>query len=217
MKATYILRDSLNKRSLSRPYSMVLSGRVERSTSKEQFIFFNRESTSGVKLIDNYLYDDKSNYFERPPQTSTSLAQALSENVVDAAASHKPRLKTNHPILIVGDCNADCSYISLTRQQSLHNGLFILKEKLSHVIHVKIFHFSSINYADFVWMINNQVKTNKRQTCTYDRILINDDKFVGAIVPGSNITVNFQQDFDLRLNEALDVSDRFPVKFDIRW
>ncbi|CAF4903761.1 unnamed protein product, partial [Rotaria socialis] len=68
----------------------------------------------------------------------------------------------------------------------------------------------------FVWMINNQVKTNKRQTCTYDRILINDDKFVGAIVPGSNITVNFQQDFDLRLNEALDVSDRFPVKFDIR-
>ncbi|CAM4854235.1 unnamed protein product [Rotaria socialis] len=217
MKATYILRDSLNKRSLSRPYSMVLSGRVERSTSKEQFIFFNRESTSGVKLIDNYLYDDKSNYFERPPQTSTSLAQALSENVVDAAASHKPSLKTNHPILIVGDCNADCSYISLTRQQSLHNGLFILKEKLSHVIHVKIFHFSSINYADFVWMINNQVKTNKRQTCTYDRILINDDKFVGAIVPGSNITVNFQQDFDLRLNEALDVSDRFPVKFDIRW
>ncbi|CAF4989384.1 unnamed protein product [Rotaria socialis] len=67
MKATYILRDSLNKRSLSRPYSMVLSGHVERSTSKEQFIFFNRESTSGVKLIDNYLYDDKSNYFERPP------------------------------------------------------------------------------------------------------------------------------------------------------
>ncbi|CAF5223586.1 unnamed protein product [Rotaria magnacalcarata] len=67
MKAPYILLDSLNKRSLSRPYSMALSGRVGRSTSKEQFIFFNRESTSGVKLIDNYLYDDKSNYFERPP------------------------------------------------------------------------------------------------------------------------------------------------------
>ncbi|CAF5192894.1 unnamed protein product, partial [Rotaria magnacalcarata] len=206
------------------------------------------ESTSGVKLIDNYLYDDKSNYFERPPfigtfqvtkmgssgikyftimnvhlrptsayqelidmrhvirdfilqnpqyfsQTSTSLAQALSENIIDATASHKPSLKTNHPILIVGDCNSDCSYISLTRQQSLR----------------------SINYADFVWMINNQVKTNTRQTCTYDRILINGDKFVGAIVPGSNTTVNFQQDFDLTLNEALDVSDHFPVKFDIRW
>ncbi|CAF1078252.1 unnamed protein product [Rotaria magnacalcarata] len=248
MKAPYILLDSLNKRSLSRPYSMALSGRVGRSTSKEQFIFFNRESTSGVKLIDNYLYDDKSNYFERPPfigtfqvtkmgssgikyftimnvhlrptsayqelidmrhvirdfilqnpqyfsQTSTSLAQALSENIIDATASHKPSLKTNHPILIVGDCNSDCSYISLTRQQSLR----------------------SINYADFVWMINNQVKTNTRQTCTYDRILINGDKFVGAIVPGSNTTVNFQQDFDLTLNEALDVSDHFPVKFDIRW
>ncbi len=51
--------------------------------------------------------------------TSTSLAQALAENVISATATNKPSLKTNHPILIIGDLNADCSYISLTRQESL--------------------------------------------------------------------------------------------------
>lgn len=50
---------------------------------------------------------------------STSLAQALAQNVINATATHKPSLKTNHPILIAGDLNADCSYISLTRQESL--------------------------------------------------------------------------------------------------
>jgi hypothetical protein len=50
---------------------------------------------------------------------STSLAQVLEQNVIGATASHKPSLKTNHPILIIGDFNADCSYISLARQQSL--------------------------------------------------------------------------------------------------
>ncbi len=51
--------------------------------------------------------------------TSTSVAQALAENVIDATATNKPSLKTNHPILIIGDFNADCSYISLKRQESL--------------------------------------------------------------------------------------------------
>ncbi|CAF2515826.1 unnamed protein product [Rotaria sp. Silwood2] len=66
-------------------------------------------------------------------------------------------------------------------------------------------------------MINNEVKTNTRQTCTYDRILINCDKFVRAIVQGSNTTVNIQQRFGMTLDQALDISDHFPVKFDLNW
>jgi hypothetical protein len=63
-------------------------------------------------------------YFD---QTSTSFQQALDQNVVDATASNKPSLKTNHPILIVGDFNADCTYISATRQASLQFVKFINK------------------------------------------------------------------------------------------
>ncbi len=67
LKAPYVLYEALNKLSTSKPYSMVLSDRVGRSASKEQYIFFNRESTSGVKLISYYLYNDAEDYFERPP------------------------------------------------------------------------------------------------------------------------------------------------------
>lgn len=52
-------------------------------------------------------------------ETSTSLAAALAQNIINPTATNKPSLKTNHPILIMGDFNADCSYISLTRQQLL--------------------------------------------------------------------------------------------------
>ncbi|CAF2917338.1 unnamed protein product [Rotaria sp. Silwood2] len=67
IQAPYVLYTALNNRSISYPYTMALSERVGRSTSKEQYIFFNRESTSGVKLINYYLYDDVGNRFERPP------------------------------------------------------------------------------------------------------------------------------------------------------
>ena len=77
--------------------------------------------------------------------------------------------------------------------------------------------FRTIDYVDFTWAINNEVKTNTRQTCTYDRILINGANFANAIVPKSNTTVNIQEKFGMTLEEALDVSDHIPIKFDIEW
>jgi len=248
LKAPYVLHEALNKLSGLYPYTMTLSGRVGRSATKEQFIFFNREGTSGLEVVDSYLFEDATDLFERPPfigtfkvkkpgksgiklftimdvhlrpdgaykelldmrhvvedfitkhpqyfdQTATSFDEALEQNVVDATPINLPSLKSNHPILIVGDFNADCSYISPKRQELLR----------------------TINYVDFTWMINNQVKTNTRQSCTYDRVLINGDNFVNAIVPGSNTTVNYQEQLSMTLAEALDVSDHFPVKFDIKW
>jgi len=248
LKAPYVLHEALNQISSSNPYTMTLSPRVGRSATKEQFIFFNREATSGVEVIDSYIYEDSPDYFERPPfigtfkvkkpgqsgvklftimdvhlrpdaaykelldmrhviedfianhpqyfdQTSTSFDEALEQNVVDATPDNKPSLKTNHPILIVGDFNADCSYISPKRQETLR----------------------TINYVDFTWVINNEVKTNTRKTCTYDRIFINGENFVNAIVENSNTTVNYQENLGMTLEEALGVSDHVPVKFDINW
>jgi len=67
IQAPYVLYGALNEQSKSKPYTMILSERVGRSSAKEQYIFFNRESTSGVKLINYYLYNDIEDYFERPP------------------------------------------------------------------------------------------------------------------------------------------------------
>lgn len=66
-------------------------------------------------------------------------------------------------------------------------------------------------------MIENQVKTNTRQTCTYDRVLVNGNKFVKAIVTNSNTTVDFPARFGLSLDQALGISDHLPIKFDINW
>ncbi|CAF3258561.1 unnamed protein product [Rotaria socialis] len=128
-------------------------------------------------------------------QTATSYAEAIIQNVENPTSQNKPSLHTQHPILIVGDFNADCTYISLARQDQLR----------------------SIFFADFKWMINNQVKTNTRQTCTYDRILINGNNFVNAIIARSNTTVDFGTRFGMTLDDALRISDHLPVKFDIDW
>ncbi|CAM4751690.1 unnamed protein product [Rotaria magnacalcarata] len=262
LKAPIVLHQALNGVSKLGPYTMTLSERVGDSTSKEQYIFFNREATSGLQLLSASVYDDsRYDYFERAPsmatykvkkpgksgvktftimsddsemfiteytmnvhlrpddayqesvnmrhviedfiirhpeyfsQTTTSYAEAIIQNVENPTSQNKPSLNTQHPILIVGDFNADCTYISLAQQDQLR----------------------SIFFADFKWMINNQVKTNTRQTCTYDRFLINGNNFVNAIIARSNTTVDFGARFGMTLDDALRISDHLPIKFDINW
>jgi len=161
------------------------------------------------RVIEDFI-EKHPQYFD---QTKTSLNDALEQNVVDATIDNKPSLKTDHPILIIGDFNADCTYMSPSRQQSLR---FVYLKSNENKYNFLLF-FRTIDFVDFTWMINNQIKTNTRQTCTYDRILINGDKFVKAIVPNSNTTVNYQEEYGMTLNQALAISDHFPVKFDINW
>lgn len=66
LNAPYVLHAELNRLSSS-PYTMTLSERVGRSNTKEQYIFFNRESTSGLEVVEAYLYSDARDLFERPP------------------------------------------------------------------------------------------------------------------------------------------------------
>jgi hypothetical protein len=67
LKAPYVLFEALNQISSSSPYTMTLSPRAGRSATKEQYIFFNREETSGVQLVDSYMYADPQDLFEREP------------------------------------------------------------------------------------------------------------------------------------------------------
>lgn len=67
LQAPYVLHDALNEISSENTYTMTLSERVGRSNTKEQFIFFNREETSGVEVVDSYVYEDPQDLFERPP------------------------------------------------------------------------------------------------------------------------------------------------------
>ena len=66
-KAPHVLLAALNKVSTSGSFTMALSERVGRSATKEQYIFFNRESTSGIQLVSAYIHNDVTDRFERPP------------------------------------------------------------------------------------------------------------------------------------------------------
>lgn len=67
LKAPYVLHNALNQVSELNQYTMALSARVGRSATKEQYIFFNREATSGLEVVQTYIYDDINDLFERPP------------------------------------------------------------------------------------------------------------------------------------------------------
>lgn len=68
LTAPGVLFDALNSVSTESPYTMTISPRVGRSATKEQYIFFNREATSGLEVVKAYIYDDSANdHFERPP------------------------------------------------------------------------------------------------------------------------------------------------------
>ena len=68
LKAPCVLHDALNRISESDPYTMTISERAGRSFIKEQYIFFNRPTTSAVELVNAYIYNDtKDDRFERPP------------------------------------------------------------------------------------------------------------------------------------------------------
>lgn len=67
LQAPYVLFDALNQISSENVYTMTLSERVGRSATKEQYIFFNREATSGLEVVDSYIYADVNDFFERPP------------------------------------------------------------------------------------------------------------------------------------------------------
>lgn len=67
LRAPGVLHTALNQVSRTGSFVMSVSDRAGRSATKEQYIFFNRESTSGVQLVKAYLYDDVADLFERPP------------------------------------------------------------------------------------------------------------------------------------------------------
>ena len=61
------------------------------------------------------------------------------------------------------------------------------------------------------------METNTLRTCSFDRVSVNGDDFIEAIVPNSGSVLNFQEKFGMTLPEAQDVSDHMPIKFEVEW
>ncbi|XP_004450757.1 deoxyribonuclease gamma [Dasypus novemcinctus] len=198
-------------------YNYVISSRLGRNTYKEQYAFLYKEKQVSVKK--SYLYHDYQNgdpdvfsrepyvvWFQSPhtavkdfviiplhstPETSVKEIDEL----VDVYMDVKRRWKAEN-FIFMGDFNADCSYVPKKAWKSIR-----LRTN-----------------PRFIWLIGDQEDTTVKEStdCAYDRIVLRGQEIVRAVVSDSNHIFDFRKAYQLTEEEALKVSDHFPVEFKLR-
>ncbi|XP_030666027.1 deoxyribonuclease gamma isoform X2 [Nomascus leucogenys] len=125
------------------------------------------------------------------PETSVKEIDELVEVYMDV----KHRWKAEN-FIFMGDFNAGCSYVPKKAWKNIR-----LRTD-----------------PRFVWLIGDQEDTTvkKSTNCAYDRIVLRGQEIVSSVVPKSNSVFDFQKAYKLTEEEALDVSDHFPVEFKLQ-
>nr|XP_057908604.1 deoxyribonuclease-1-like 1 isoform X1 [Doryrhamphus excisus]XP_057908605.1 deoxyribonuclease-1-like 1 isoform X1 [Doryrhamphus excisus]XP_057908607.1 deoxyribonuclease-1-like 1 isoform X1 [Doryrhamphus excisus] len=213
-KALPQLLERLNKYDNYHKYAAVASERLGRSeTYQEQYVFVYRTDT--VSVTGQYQYPDNRpgdvDAFSREPfvvrfkAPKTALKEfvlipqhtspANTTKELDAlydVLQHVRKMWKTENIMLLGDFNADCAYLSKRNREKLR----LLTDK------------------SLSWLIKDKTDTTVRSTtsCTYDRIVVHGDAFVNAVVPFSAKPFDFQLEYQLTEEQALMVSDHYPVE-----
>ncbi|XP_063171065.1 deoxyribonuclease-1-like 2 isoform X2 [Candoia aspera] len=166
--------------------------------------------TRSLSLMDEYQYPNPDGAFSRPPfvvrfAASSSEGSELvlvplhtppNEAVAEIDALYDVYLKIidkweTDNIMFLGDFNADCSYVGKKDWNSI-------RLRTSEV---------------FKWLISDDTDTTVGNSdCAYDRIVVSGSRLRKWIEPKSAKVFNFQRAFKLSQQEALAVSDHFPVE-----
>uniref|UniRef100_A0A667YNU8 Deoxyribonuclease n=1 Tax=Myripristis murdjan TaxID=586833 RepID=A0A667YNU8_9TELE len=190
------------------------SERLGRSdTYQEQYVFVYRTGT--VTVTDQYQYPDTLkgdiDAFAREPfvvrfsapktalkdfvliplHTSPNNTTKELDAVVDVFNDIRKKWKTEN-VIFLGDFNADCGYLAKKNRKNVR----------------------LITDPAFIWLINDKNDTTVRKStdCAYDRIVVHGEKVARAIVPLSAKPFNFKKEFRLSEDQALEVSDHYPVE-----
>ncbi|XP_057181352.1 deoxyribonuclease gamma-like [Triplophysa rosa] len=198
-------------------YTLEISTRLGRGNYKEQFMFLYRDDL--VDLIGSYQYKDNEpgdeDAFAREPYVlrfrchktvlkdlvlipvHTKPEDSVKEldELYDVFQNVKKKWETDN-IMILGDFNADGNYVS---------------EKQMKKIRIR-------NDKKFHWLIADDVDTTAsvNNDNTYDRIVVYGDDMLDAVVPGSAEPFNFQKAYKLKVENALKVSDHYPVEVELK-
>ncbi|NWW47560.1 DNSL2 protein, partial [Pedionomus torquatus] len=207
LSAVTQLMEQLNSVSTT-PYDYEISGPLGRDSYKEMYLFIYRTDTMSV--VDTYQYEDPQDIFSREPfilrvsvpRTKVEefvlvpLHSAPHDAVAEIDALYDVYLAIIDKwgidnIMFLGDFNADCDYVQPSDWSSI-------RLRTSDV---------------FKWLIPDGTDTTVgRSDCAYDRIVVCGAKLKRNIVPNSAGIYNFQQAFQLEQEEALAVSDHYPVE-----
>ncbi|KFW67560.1 Deoxyribonuclease-1, partial [Pygoscelis adeliae] len=210
LSAVKKLMDQLNSESLH-PYSFLSSIPLGRTTYKEQYLFIYRSDM--VSVLGSYYYDDGcescgTDTFSREPfivkffspttqveefvmvplHAKPSSAVEEIDTLYDVYTDVVNKWATNN-ILLLGDFNADCSYVTSAQWPSIR--------------------LRSLDACE--WLIPDSADTPVASH-TDCAIVVCGSKLKRSIVPNSAAIYNFQRAFQLEQEEALAVSDHYPVE-----
>ncbi|XP_041837280.1 deoxyribonuclease-1-like [Melanotaenia boesemani] len=198
------------------PYSIKASTSLGRQTYKEQYVCLYREDE--IKLKDCMQYEDNQvgdeDAFAREPfilrfscpttavkdlvlipvHTKPEDAEKELDELHDVVEYVRKKWETDN-IMILGDFNADGQYLSQKKKKRIR-----------------------IYSPPYNWLIDDDVDTtaSNNNFNTYDRIVVYGDTMKDAIVPGSATAFNFQKSFKLTDEEALGISDHYPVEVELK-
>ncbi|KAL4229429.1 Deoxyribonuclease-1-like 2 [Mactra antiquata] len=192
-------------------YKSVVSGRLGRTNSKEQYGFLYRASR--VSVTGTYQYTDIHDYFEREPfgvrfhSSSTevndfvmiathiqpSMAAEEMDNLTRVYESFKRHWHTSN-MIIAGDFNADCNYLRLSDWKTI----------------------SLRTDTRFEWLLDDDVDTTvATSACSYDRFVVAGQALQDAVVRNSLQAYRFDEIMRISKDLALQVSDHYPIEMEL--
>ncbi|XP_042894274.1 deoxyribonuclease-1-like [Penaeus japonicus] len=193
-------------------YSLSLSGRVGRTTQKEQYAIYYKPSR--VTLVSTYQYPDTTDAFEYDPyvvvfedsnqlrfglasiHTKPTDAETEIDALVDVYDDFRAQAQGVDDVMILGDFNAGCDYVTS-----------------SGWVDIRLRHDPR-----FTWLISDHVDTTvKGTTCPYDRIVISGSGLNEIAYSGSAEPYYFDEKLGLTDQTLIEeVSDHYPVEVRLR-
>ncbi|KAM4695837.1 deoxyribonuclease-1-like [Rhinophrynus dorsalis] len=215
--AVPVLVKELNRYDGTHQYTHLESRRLGRNSYKEQFVFIYRSDM--VKVTDWYHYaQDQPHHPEafarepfivrfHSPKTAIKDFVLVSHHTCPREAVKEINkllqvmleARTHwgiESIMLLGDLNASCGYVTSEEWEGI-------QRRSSNKFH---------------WLIGDKDDTTVSQNthCAYDRIVVHGEDFLKAIVPGSAKPFNFKKKLGLSEEEALEISDHYPVEVNLR-
>lgn len=208
--AISLLVRELNRFDGSGPYSSLSSPLLGRSTYMEKYVYIYRSHKTQV--LDFYVFQDKDDLFAREPFVAQfTLPSKVLPRLVLVPLHTTPKAVEKElnalydvflnvsqhwqskDVILLGDFNADCA--SLTKKRL---GELQLRTQ-----------------AGFHWVIADGEDTTVRASthCAYDRIVLHGERCQSLLHTAA--TFNFPRIYGLTEEEALNISDHYPVEVEL--
>ncbi|XP_019635370.1 PREDICTED: deoxyribonuclease-1-like [Branchiostoma belcheri] len=201
-------------------YQSIISERLGRTSSKEQYGFIYKPSR--VTVSDSYHYDDgpeavgaknPQDAFQREPfivrfsapdtvvsdfavvviHTSPKDAVKEIDHLVDVYDDVVQKWGLED-VIITGDFNAGCSYVTKSEWADI---------RLRHD-------------PRFTWLLGDDVDTTvAKSDCPYDRFVLAGEMMMKSNVPESAQAFRFDEAYGLSQDETEDVSDHYPIEMEL--